>query len=108
MEIFFFVLLLLAACILGTIGLSKGSFAALIVGCVLALLLGGLVLLEGISSEKIVSFDITDANVTPVYQTYSVSDDSTVFATGWLLIAGGFVFLVYSVYTAFTQPDEGD
>ena len=106
MELFLFIILFVIIIALASVGLFTGNFWLILLACILGIVLGALIFSDGIVSEKIERFDVNDNNVTPIYSTYE-QDDMTIFSLGWLLLGGGFVLLVISMYYAFVnKPPE--
>ncbi len=107
MELFLFIILFLVVIVLAAIGLFTGNFWVILPSCILAIVLGLLMFTDGLESEKIVNFEITDNNVTPQYATYQQSD-MTIYALSWLLLGGGLVLLFFSAYYSFYQQPLDD
>jgi hypothetical protein len=93
------------------VGLKTGNFGLLILASVLALGLGGLTLSEGITTQKITYYEIDDLNaeaptiIEPVYTTESPAEAIEIFVLGWVLLLGGLIFLVYTIYYSLTGGD---
>jgi len=105
LELFFFVLLFFGTLALLAIGLHKGNFPFVIIGTVLLIVLGLLVLTEGLTTQKIVSYTVDDTNasapttITPLYTTETVAKQE-IWILGNLMFWGGLVFLLFSAYYA--------
>lgn len=116
MELFFFIVLLLAGIVLTALGLRQGNFPMTLVACVLLMGFGGLVLSEGLSTQKLVGYEINDLNadvpisITPTYETFTSVSNVEIGVLGWLLMGGGFITLLFSAYYSMFggtgEPDE--
>jgi len=116
MELFFFILLLTAGIVLTALGIKNGNFPMTLIACVLLIGLGALVLTEGLSTQKVVGYQIDDLNesapigITPEYETFTGSSNVEITVLGWLLMGGGFVTLLFSAYYSMFgssgEPEE--
>ncbi len=97
MELFFFILVFAIIIAMGVIGVWKGNPWLTYATCIFAMLLGLLLMTEGVITPRVTTFEITATNVTPEYQTIS-PDDPLIFGLSWLLLGGGLVFLVVTAY----------
>ncbi len=109
MELFFFILLFFGMIGFIVLGLIKGNFALTALGTVLCLVLGLMLLTQGVTTEKISNFEIIDANtsnpiITPTYETETVQSPE-IWVIGYLLLFGGMIFLLITIYYSFFQKD---
>jgi len=109
-ELFFFILLFFGMLGFVILGLAKGNFALTSLGTVLCLVLGLLLLTQGVTTEKISNFEIVDANtsnpvITPTYEEETIQSPE-IWVIGYLLLFGGFIFSLVTAYYAFFQEDR--
>jgi len=106
MELFFFILVFALILAGGAVGVWKGNPWLTYFVCIFAMLLGLLLMTEGVFTPQVNSFEITSTSVTPDYQ-HIAPDDPLIFGLSWLLLGGGLVFLVLTVYYHF-NGNAGD
>ena len=97
MELFFFILVFAIIVAMGAIGLWKGNPWLTYLTCIFAMLLGLLLMTEGVLTPQVTSFETTATSITPTYQ-HLAPDDPLIFGLSWLLFGGGLVFLVLTFY----------
>ena len=97
MELFFFILVFAIAVAMGTIGLWKGNPWLTYPACIISIILGLLLMTEGVSTPQVTTFEISSTNVTPAYQVIE-PNDPLIFTLSWLLFGGGLVFLILTLY----------
>lgn len=102
MELFFFILVFAIIIAMGVIGLWKGNSYLTYATCIFAILLGILLMTEGVLTPQVTSFEITKTSVTPSYQLIP-PDDPLIFSLSWLLFGGGLVFLAFTAYYSIFQ-----
>lgn len=102
MELFFFILVFAIIIAMGAIGLLKGNSWLTYATCIFAMILGILLMTEGVFTPQVTSFEITSTSVTPSYQLIP-PDDPLIFSLSWLLFGGGFVFLAFTAYYSIFQ-----
>ncbi len=106
MELFFFILVFALIIAGGVIGVWKGNQWLTYFVCVFAMLLGLLLMTEGVFTPQVTTFEITSTSVTPTYQ-HIAPDEPLIFALSWLLLGGGLVFLVLTFYYSITGKAGG-
>jgi len=97
MELFFFIFVFAIVAAMGAIGVWKGNPWLTYSTCILAMLLGLLLMTEGVLTPQVTTFEITVSSVTPTYQ-HIAPDDPLIFGLSWLLFGGGLVFLCLTIY----------
>lgn len=105
MQLFFFVFIFAMVLGMAIVGLWKGNPWLTSFACIFAIGLSGMIFTEGIETPKTVSTEIIDLNasatiVVPHYETVTQTD-GLVGGIAWILLAGSFVFLLFTVYYSF-------
>ena len=106
MELFFFILVFALIIAGGVVGVWKGNQWLTYFVCIFAMLLGLLLMTEGVFTPQVTTFEITTTSVTPNYQ-HIAPDDPLIFGLSWLLFGGGLVFLVLTVYYSINNKGGG-
>jgi hypothetical protein len=106
MELFFFILVFAIIVAMGAIGLWKGNSWLTYATCIFAILLGVLLMTEGVFTPQVTTFEITSSSVTPSYQLIP-PDDPLIIGLSWLLLGGGFVFLAFTAYYSIFGNSKG-
>ncbi len=104
MELFFFILVFALVVAMGTLGIWKGNPWLTYAACIFGIGLGAILLSSGVDTPQVTFFSIEDLNatnstITPTYQNIP-STDPLIFSLAYLLIGGGFVFLLFTFYYA--------